>query len=1003
MKHLLGCVVALAVLAAECYSKGDYDHWRWWFLASTTDSATIALYDKIEDKYLHVSDLRVLREDLEPLYVQLSQSISNESEAQTAALLIRLFHYSAARPYKTAYLSGQVSQRLMEYILDQNPVDFDVQLWMDMWTACDLGVNAGDPASWVHEVGLSRLLPDVITSAFARISVTDMQASERYRILLQTVDAITKELEFGMVSDTSYSGAVLTNLYSLMDSISVYARRFDNRWEWRFLGRIRDVLQIRLFRYSETAIYAEQIAAAVMVDSALNRVCFPEVRLRAAIQSFLEVKGSSEHATFVLSQSDDPFKKLLIHEHAVVGSSQSLRQTSILRAYITDRAVRFSGVDSSYWDEFSRRVQRAIEEYSSCYDAIYPPLLLQGQEYTREFGCALSKVMDDLTTDSHLPLRRAMVYLAFGDTLKCMAALDELIALSRKKFFRREAMWRVVDLIIANKLVVKNDAGFGFDQNLVHAMLAITEDYYQMLLIGASEAATVPSLNAVRNTVCALETLLELNDQHTGYALAEGGYRIVRNLTFADMHREQARASSTMISRARLNSARARSKIDLSNHGDSLQPAQSVLRRWNESMPLASIVHGDGKLDMSVLTYLGQIGELLGLVAHERRVAAAEVEKDTYPWNPKSDRMYLIAERSPKFHDLLLSRLTDEFDGEQIWRFKLVWADSVMVVLNVEDWRITQSVSRKQHALMYGLNTETFLDTLIYKMVSSLGPRTESRVNTLVFVPSELLFSFNPYLITYAGNSLVNQFDIAVATRLHSNSEASVRRDGICTMLNPLGDELDGVSVEHDSMLKAFKKRDKSLVVLDKVRNELELAECLKQTEILHVNSHAIQGSLESSARDQSEVIELQGKTNIGVIARLIWSPLVQYSATTNNAEVMYGDGYLSPIEYDLYEIHAPKLVYLSACRTVTSTSDKWEPPDGFLRMLFTRGTDCIVSSPIPVADKYAPDYSGQFYEGYLDGLPPHQCASKIVRNGIVHMKNPLSYGAYYPIYFETE
>jgi hypothetical protein len=148
---------------------------------------------------------------------------------------------------------------------------------------------------------------------------------------------------------------------------------------------------------------------------------------------------------------------------------------------------------------------------------------------------------------------------------------------------------------------------------------------------------------------------------------------------------------------------------------------------------------------------------------------------------------------------------------------------------------------------------------------------------------------------------------------------------------------------------------------------------------------------------------ELMAADDVGVTARRIWSPLIQYSINTRDTGSMYADGYFSPLEMEVYGIRFQGIVFLSTCQTTTFTGDLWEPPDGILRELFTLGADCIVSSSIAVPDKYAAEYSMAFYRKLTEYGAPHVVATEMVREGVRNGSNVLSYGAYYPIYFETE
>ena len=283
-------------IRAEAMNAND-DQWRWWFLGTTKDAATIALYDSISTKYLHISDLRALREDLDPLYESLADSIASAADAHKASLLIRLFHYSAARPYRTGLLCERIASNLAGYLLEQQNRDVELLQSIEMWTAVDLGTKIlYDRQEYLTDRTLidHDVLGRVLTARYLTEGCTQQ---DRFRLFIQTLDGITKHLAFNNLVDTAYALQVTSRLHWLMDSVSkISAAKVrpmpsnDDR-EWLLIYRFMSALGNRLYRDLASSAFAERQAVLFCLQTSVRmescEPSFPEIRLRSQILGYM--------------------------------------------------------------------------------------------------------------------------------------------------------------------------------------------------------------------------------------------------------------------------------------------------------------------------------------------------------------------------------------------------------------------------------------------------------------------------------------------------------------------------------------------------------------------------------------------------------------------------------------------------------------------------------------------------------------------------------------------
>jgi hypothetical protein len=422
MRHLFICVAIWCGGAAHTWGQADFSHWRWWFLASTTDSATTALYDSIQHRYLHVSDLRVLREDLEPLYIKLSDSVVTESDAQSAALLIRLFHYSAARPKKTATYVDKLSSSLMSYLQSPAAKPFSLEVGIDLYVACDIAtstmINVDAYYEGQHFIDYAKMA-SVID---ARVQNGSVYHLNRFRFLVQSLDAVTKYLEYNGVIDTTLVSELVSKLAPHLDTLDMMRQPdLSLSKEWHILLRHHLAIKARLYRDHAQHWKSEEATNALTLMSAKHESapsCMPEARLRSTVlnhqldrpTSAAWVRWIGEYSIFQMLPS------LMLLESAHPALSR-LYSASILETASYLYPVSLGGLN--HFNEPALRSQLrdsvtvAKQRYTRCYDLLY---ISDKDSWasTRQANCTLEQAHDNLMYDGNYIERRIRLDYAAG-------------------------------------------------------------------------------------------------------------------------------------------------------------------------------------------------------------------------------------------------------------------------------------------------------------------------------------------------------------------------------------------------------------------------------------------------------------------------------------------------------------------------------------------------------------------------------------------------------------
>lgn len=331
----------------------------------------------------------------------------------------------------------------------------------------------------------------------------------------------------------------------------------------------------------------------------------------------------------------------------------------------------------------------------------------------------------------------------------------------------------------------------------------------------------------------------------------------------------------------------------------------------------------------------------------------------------------------------------------------LLSADTMMRVIDIKDSTLVWSLYQKLQGITYGQNVSTSLDSIITSLLRIHERRFGDSYTDIVFMASGVLYAYNFYLVHDNQMRVTDRYDVSIAVRPSVFASNLVMPDTISYLMAD-NVSLPNVIAEFKLIDSLLRDEGRSADLVEEPINEIEIAKHASAADVFHVSSHAIQPDVYELIKRDSNMRELLAANDVGTMARRMWSPLIQYKSVTRDSGAMFGDGFISPFEMELFGARFKNLVFLSTCQTATLTGDLWEPQDGIIRELFAQGAKCIVMSPVAVPDRYAPEYSSKFYKYLLKTNEPHKAATQIVREGMRTGASAFSYGLYYPIYFET-
>lgn len=997
MRHVIACIIGVFSFGVVLAEKSEYAHWRWWFLAATSDSATIKLYDDVEQKYLTISDLRALREDLEPHYIRLSDTITSASDAQMAALLIRLFHYSTARPYKTAVYTEQIANGLAGFLSGRVDASLSMYQAIDLWTACDLGMNAMLSPDGYEAFLKFQDHQKTIGILHARFQVGGSDSLSRYRCFIQSVDGVTKHLEFNGIRDSAYAAAIVRLLGHFLYEIDTCVRLDTNDRQRFLLSRFSKVLVVRTDDNRNFSAFAESTASGFVYATLLNPqhapACFPEVRLRSSVSTYFVRRPSTSQDFGALAFNYESYPSFfsVYVESIRPGLSRLFFDIKQMSQMVTQSPITFSNIlADSASNKIASFLQLEALKYYSCYNSLYPESTSTSSVNQPQSECEGIVLLNNVMLDRHRELRRAMVLYEMADTQSVISAIRELIPRSLKSNVDQMSTQCFLEWTLG-----KNRFSFTDDDiaGLNAAMLTLR--YSESV-----DASTNVSPVNASTIVTAARLSLGRSYRNIWATITGKSNRNALMWVFGAMLHQRSRTTSA---NRELPLPSVDSKASDYKYSTVFGDSLSVwLREIFEVEHLADFVNGSQGLEKS---FIGILSRLSGDLSTHQRFKRMEKPIDNVTlstvWQMQPRTVYLVIDRYVA--DPSATSWNDaSSDIDYDWSIHVVALDTALMLWDIPSELVERSLRNRTTSLSYGLNNSTQLDSIIFKMLDDLRISTGKTYTKLIFLPVDILYSYNPMISHFQGRHLVDEFEVSVSTSLRSGASNTI--DSIRLQIIKPGDsDLAYARSESEAICDVVRSRDGVASVLSMIENERDLSRQLEQSNVLHISSHASQANLVSDIEEQPLLKELLRRDDIGTIARSMWGPLVQYKSDTRSSGPLYGDGYISPLEMDVYNVKIPKLVFLSTCQTTTQTSDHWEPPDGLIRVSFSRGADCVVTSPIAVPDRYAASYAVDFYDQLSRTKLPHKAANEIIRQGIREGKSVREYGIYFPIYFSEE
>jgi hypothetical protein len=995
MRHVLACILGVFSFGVVLAEKSEYAHWRWWFLAATSDSATIKLYDDVEQKYLTISDLRALRDDLEPHYRRLSDTIMSTSDAQMAALLIRLFHYSTARPYKTAVYTERIANKLASYLSGRVDTSVTMNQIIDLWTACDLGMNAMLSPDGYEAFLAIQDHQKTIGILTARFQVGGSDSLSRYRCFVQSIDGVTKHLEFNGIRDSAYAAALGRVLSNYFDSIDVNRRSHEDDDLWALLARFSKVMRMRVDDNRGWSSFAESASShftfATISQKSSAIPCFPEVRLRAQVASFMQRIPMATYDEVALAFNYQMYPQFmsLYAESVRPGFTETLLDSATLDEFVANAPVSYEFIQSERSKSALREgVARYIASYYECYRVLFPSLK-QAPLPAETSHCNISEVLDNVMMDRYREYRTILVTNHQNVEGSTRIIVDRVSSRSFKKHVDRLSSKPVVRWALQTKWIASS-----YD-DLAKVLVALIDIRYQEsrdvsrsaspLNIGTYASNARMSLSRTFRDLCIVGAKTVTSD--------------VLGSVFGGMLSERSRITgasrSNTMPTVETTSTIGRYPTKLKDF------ISGRLSKIFGEEHLAQYVSGEKNIDQEYLGVLAIMSDEIAthqrLLRHEYLIPAAA---DIPVWMPNDETIYIISDKYPS--EVPSLDMTPVSSGLYKWFIHLVSADTITALWNIDDELVRTSIRSRQTSLSYGLNISTQLDSIIFKMLDDLKGATGKKYSHLVFLPVDILYAYNPIISHVNGRYLVEEYEVSVSTCLRAGASNAI--DSIRLQIVKPGDsDLAYARSESEAICDLVRSRGGVASVLSKIENERDLSQQLESSTALHISSHASQANLVSDIEEQPLLRELMRRDDIGSLARAMRGPLIQYKSETRTSGPLYGDGFISPLEMEVYNVKVPKLMFLSTCQTTTQTSDHWEPPDGMIRVSFSRGAECVVTSPIAVPDRYAASYAIEFYDQLSRTKLPHKAANEIVRQGIKEGKSVREYGIYFPIYFSEE
>ncbi len=997
-------IFGLVLLGHVTAAASDDEHWRFWILGRSDDVSTVTLYDRVADSYLHQSDYRVLREELDSVYLRLAGNIGSESDAQTAAMLIRLFHYSASRPYRTAVLCGRISKRLAQYrSMTTGGKASSAYEIIDSWVAVDVSITSG--LTLEHEVAYRERpdYADIIPELEARWLSASSDTLQAIRWTVQAIDGVTSAVEYGGYRDTALCRQVYVQVQPLFDKIYRICRGNSVEGLKAFLARHLLLLEMRLADIAEPAQAESQALAYCIGINSLasqvrNSVSFPELRMRSNALRYLIANAASsiETQALFLGVADTTLTRILLLCDLAMPGTASIMLGKQIRTYMAGMSVRSKSFNSLIY----QRIDTALSgRNGDLYMPDFDQFFKQGLLSLSEHHCDRSRLFlgDDIPYDRYYLYRLAVLQDLHGMNDEAVFNIHRLVGTSKGEYPDPIVLGMGIRWLLNKPLSLTCDTA----QWRAYILRDLLPDsLFARLMLANTKQAQV--LLSHRLPWMAVSQINSLRDENLSCQSRLDSYRSEN--TQASMNRTilldnvKTRSGVTRYTRVRQKRVRLREDLQLAGERTKQRAAmKAMLRSSFENDSLAPYAY-EKPISLSVLNKVGVLNIASAAYHRVHQYGVLDnAQEYSVRWEPDSETVYVILDR---YRDLLQSN-ANSISSRQWpyrWHIAVVTNNQMFEKWDIYDSLMATSLSDQQRAMAYGANAITDLDSMLAEMLDLIDPNQQKE--RIVFLPADYMYAYNPYLMEHRDEMIADIYTVVVSASVGEHSH--VRDLSSLVLLSPQPTNLQSVVGERAQIAKLMLRRNWYVDVVRSVGNESELADRMQGADAMHISSHALQSDLYAGIQRDSTKRELLYKDEVGIVGRRLWTSLLQYRPDVDKEGVMYGDGVLAPLEMEVYNIVAPRHVYLSTCQTIAFTSDVQEPPDGLIRELFAQGANCVVASSTPVNDTYAAEHAKRYYRKLAEGMSPEIITAQIVSEGRRRHENAQIYGSYYPIYFSV-
>jgi hypothetical protein len=863
---------------------------------------------------------------------------------------------------------------------------------MDLLAAADLAANAISDYDWYYANSELHDIDKMSGSITDRVRSYNGTPVDAARVYLQTIDGATKYLEYTGAVDSAFARGLDSITYKDFEYIrsSYRNNRDDKRWLICYL--VAQTIKIRISRYVNSA-HAEWAAESFVTEciehSETLNCSLPDVRLAVnVIQHLVEYPFSEmvQKQLFATIKRKDFL--LVFIDLLFPGLSSSFESISYIQQERKLHPVSVIITDSLYKSFIFECKKRSAEYYHGPkMDMDYGPDDSDTNHILRSGIGPLE--LDHLVLDKYYLLRLLMHKCASGQSTDAINLAFAIQKQGGESRISPAVTYYAVKYVLSNvDRLSLND-----NQKLYFKAAAVVNGYtwYERMVKSTYPWSASVSQSQLHSQLLSwfYEIDIENRDNKQYLNLQSEVYKRLLLM----------RAASTAV----LRNAYPEYSCDGAQWSSVPIPIEicNGVLEYFEDRNLAENVVGQ-KIDEVFLDALQNISWGVNQYFRMyRSYGRAQTIRAESKWKPNDSTIYIAVDRYRRGREEF-TLLSDTLAAKNYWSITALSNDRLYYSRELSDSSMVSMLARKHRALSYGLNESTAIDSIIFDLVERSHVHRKAKAKRIVVLPHGLFYMFNPYLAVHCDRYLADSFDVIVATSIGNKMELSDSQYRIA-FLQPEGLDLSDASNEYSRVSDLCIENKWRLLSCDSVNNERELVSALSNANILHISSHAMQANLVTSTVFNKNILEIFGRQDVGVTARRLMSPLIQYKSSTRDTGKLFGDGYISPIEMQLYNLKCPKLVYLNTCQTITATSDACEPPDGILRELFSLGAECIISAPIAVPDRYAASFSAEFYKALGIYGTAYQAVTHIIRSRGAGDRSALSFGSYYPVYFSSD